>query len=1736
MSDKPTIDLSLSPNSQASWEKFYRQMQENRQLVQKLKRELKAVEDIGKGISRLRIQQATGGESGYARGVDARSTRRIDRTTFEGTDQGRAIMQGKEQLRLAREHTNHIRNQAQIHAAMNMDVARLRGQISQINDLKQLQSLHETTILRTGLMQSQNNKAQAADAAALNDQIQRRIAMLKQQQVLDRESHKAGAMDRSRAAQRERLTGDGGAHIMGIQASLLGNYMAIGAGLGAIYGTGRFLKDLDESLHNLQAIVVVTEGNMVGLKTTILDVAESTKFYSTELADAAVNMGQAGLSAQEIQESLKGVALLASATGTELSKSVDIMTSVLGVFNMSASQTEQIANTITQAVNDSKLSIDKLTLGLQYAGNTAAQSGVSFEELVAAMGAIANAGIRSGSTMGTGLRQLMISFQKPSKAFMENLDKLGLSMADVDLRSHGLSGAMNNLQKAGFTASDAIRSFEVRAAASFTALAGQITTMRDLEKSFVDSNAAMKANETQMSSLANRGRQLLSTLQTVAATALQPFVILLTDMTAGLTSVVQAMGPAIGVLIAFGTAWGALKAISKVSAMMAGFAGVTSTTTVAAGSAAAATTTLAVSMTRLRVAAAALSGPWGLLASLAISGGIAMYGMLRRGSDLGDMMDQLRTNFDNANGAMTTSRDEMDRVSERLADLKNKARNLTGERLDLEVSKIRQEFRDMGIVLPNTVGHVNELISALGDLRDQLSQDYILNISVAQKSLDDLILGEQAVLDNQRRSLVGNEGLHRFRRGDYQQELSNTPQIQGIDAAIQRVETALDPANMGDERMSSEAIQVMRKALKDAKAQTLSTFDQRYVEWADQWLNDYIAMLQTERNLNSSIDQRERHDQDHASALVMDANRAVADQINLLSSNVDTTFLPALDPNLTADAQAAQAEILYQQLDAQGQMLQAEIDRMVADAELIKPGSGEYVKEKLGASLAGAVANGLQAYFDALATISTGLETQLEDLENEAKLDLAAIDRQIEAETDPVQKLQYMEARRLFVDGVQADRDRLLGLLVDVAKQLDDTDKVREAQTNRLQASSDHTDTDQGYRRETAEFAQDQLEKSSSNARELVSTHDNATQRGLERLEEALKAETNIGRQNDLLNQIGGYITSRADERRELLEAAQQAAIAAGETKEAADLGTALADLEFRTQQALTALSGRRTQNEATDRGQQIADLREQITDADHAYDQRLSELGQQLEDLPAEAFDERLEIIAAMAEVRQAQSENRVDRMDEIIELLKADQSPEGQQAVADMQRQRDGELASLTEDAREFDEQARAVQIADHEEEMRLIDAAMQAVELALDRAKTQEEINRLQQEGLALLAQKAATGETLGELKRYTPGETRTAEVQHEVEVESFNNRIVSRGKDLKKDAGGSKGKKGKKEKTEQEQWIETHKNVISATQSLGERNLIPAAKVAETIATTAAAAEARLTGVDKQLMGLYDKLSQGKLTTKEQERMTELLKEQQGLLDIIETKYGNIGAKMILNGDYTAGGTLVIGEWAKEALNLEDALQKGIINTLNTGLQGTADFFSSITDGSKKGKAAFADLAVSVVKSIHQMLTQMLAMKAMMASIKWLNTSFGFDIPLPGAGMAMGGDVRVRNTGVQTGHVRKFALGGAPNRDSQLIHAQPGEYILRKTAVDAIGRDTLDEMNARGNSVVSRSNAQNKMAPTPTSEGNRAINFYLVDERSQAGALGPHDVLAVVTDDIARGGVTKKLIKSIQLGNL
>lgn len=315
-----------------------------------------------------------------------------------------------------------------------------------------------------------------------------------------------------------------------IQLKLMANYKAINMVTGAFRYLLNYTVEYDKELHQLQAIAAVSDTTMNQLKNSIQAVASSTKFTSLEVAQAGTVLAQAGLSAKQIETTLPAIAKLATATGTDLATSTDVITSTLNVYSLQASEAEHVTNALTTAMNESKADIAGFQKAIQYAGNYAAQLGVTYEETAAVISAATQAGIRSRSMLGTGLRAVLAEFLNPTKKLTAQLEKVGLTIDDIDVRSKGLTNVLKTLKESGFGATEAFRGMERRGAAFLASIINQTEFIDTLRDHMASSTAAAEANEIQMDSLSAQIDNLKSIMGTAASDGVAPFSKALTGL------------------------------------------------------------------------------------------------------------------------------------------------------------------------------------------------------------------------------------------------------------------------------------------------------------------------------------------------------------------------------------------------------------------------------------------------------------------------------------------------------------------------------------------------------------------------------------------------------------------------------------------------------------------------------------------------------------------------------------------------------------------------------------------------------------------------------------------------------------------------------------------------------------------------------------------------------------------------------------------------------------------------------------------------------------------------------------------------------------------------------------------------------------------------------------------------------------------------------------------------------
>ena len=534
------------------------------------------------------------------------------------------------------------------------------------------------------------------------------------------------------------------ASLFKIQAELMVNYTLMNQLFNLFHFGTSYVVEYDKALHDLQAVTKTTDTEAQGLSQTFIDVSESTKFSAVEIAKAAVTMGQAGFSAQQIKDSIKSVTLLATATGSDLSSSVDIATSAITVFNLNAGEMSHVADVMTGALNLSKLTMDKLALGIQYAGNTAAEAGIGLEEFVSVLGGIANAGIKSGSTIGTGFQQLLVELQKPTTKLTNQLKQVGLTMSDVDVKAHGFTNVMETLANAGFNSANALAAFDLRGAKAYLSISRNIDAIKEMRAQVLLSNAAAEANAKQMESLANsasRLRNILGASILAMSGPTEKALVTITNLLGDMFAELNKLGvilPIIGTLLTtFVTAAILVKLTSLISAfsglgVVIGEVGAALALMVEGGLAAVGPALLALMTNPVIAVTVALTA---MIA--AVYGGSAAFSYFSANG--GKTLDALQADADKAKGAFEKTQQQIESIGAEVDNLTTKYAQYKGSSEDVknEVLAMQLRFGELSNkIRTDAVTSVDELIDVLRELQGELNKTSIkeLQNSIASSS------------------------------------------------------------------------------------------------------------------------------------------------------------------------------------------------------------------------------------------------------------------------------------------------------------------------------------------------------------------------------------------------------------------------------------------------------------------------------------------------------------------------------------------------------------------------------------------------------------------------------------------------------------------------------------------------------------------------------------------------------------------------------------------------------------------------------------------------------------------------------------------------------------------------------------------------------------------------------------------------------------------------------------------
>ena len=339
--------------------------------------------------------------------------------------------------------------------------------------------------------------------------------------------------------------------------------------------------DYEQSIANVQSVVMGSEEVFQQLSEAAKEAGETTRFTASQAADALYDLASGGMSAEESIASLNGVLMLAGATQSTLNEAAQITVATLNQYNLAAEESTRISNVFAASIANSMANMDKLTAGMRQVGPVASAMGLSLEETVAALSALYDAGFQ-GEQAGTALRAILASVASEADPTTKKLMEMGLTFDQINPAANSFADVVQNIADAGLTAGDVMNAFGTRAGAQMLALINQGKAgLQEYERAITGTATASEMYAIQNDTLAGSLDRLKSAAESAQiefveefTPVMSAFLGILTDITIKVADLPGPLKVFFGVLLAgIPVAMALTKGLVALKAAMLGVSG-----------------------------------------------------------------------------------------------------------------------------------------------------------------------------------------------------------------------------------------------------------------------------------------------------------------------------------------------------------------------------------------------------------------------------------------------------------------------------------------------------------------------------------------------------------------------------------------------------------------------------------------------------------------------------------------------------------------------------------------------------------------------------------------------------------------------------------------------------------------------------------------------------------------------------------------------------------------------------------------------------------------------------------------------------------------------------------------------------------------------------------------------------------------------------------------------------------
>jgi len=290
-------------------------------------------------------------------------------------------------------------------------------------------------------------KAEAVQTA-LNDQAQARRALAMRTAAVEQARANVATAKATAAAQANTAA-------LGTGTAATGRFASVartGAAAGAVVLAAALAKSVsvaasfEQQMDRVKAVTQANGQQMRQMTTIARDLGKKTGLGATEAARGLEALAKGGLTTKQIiGGGLAGALALAQAGSMDVAAAAETTANALNLFGMEGGKATHVADALATAANATTADVSDFAMALSQGGSAAKIAGLSFDETIVALEALAKMGVK-GSDAGTSLKSALLQTVNPTDKAAAAMKQYGLDFTDASGKMKPLGTVAEMLQ------------------------------------------------------------------------------------------------------------------------------------------------------------------------------------------------------------------------------------------------------------------------------------------------------------------------------------------------------------------------------------------------------------------------------------------------------------------------------------------------------------------------------------------------------------------------------------------------------------------------------------------------------------------------------------------------------------------------------------------------------------------------------------------------------------------------------------------------------------------------------------------------------------------------------------------------------------------------------------------------------------------------------------------------------------------------------------------------------------------------------------------------------------------------------------------------------------------------------------------------------------------------------------------------------------------------------------------